>query len=53
MLCDLLDELGELRESKVKREWIRDEIQQMAGICHPYFIRSILNVAKSLIMLGE
>jgi len=53
MLCDLLDELEKLRKSKAKRESIRDGIQKIAGVGDPYYLRSILNVTKSLIRLGE
>jgi len=53
ILGDLQDELAEFRESKALRMRIRDQVEKMDGGGHPYYIESILNVAKSHSMLGE
>jgi hypothetical protein len=50
---DLLDELREFRESKAQRMRIRDQIKNTDGIGHPYYIQSIINVARSHSILGE
>ena len=50
---NLLDELGELLESKALRMWVREQIEKTHGINHPYYIESILDVFKSHEKLGE
>ena len=50
---NLLDELGKLSESKELRMRIREQIEKTNGINHPYYIQSIMNVARSHEKLGE
>jgi tetratricopeptide (TPR) repeat protein len=52
IIGDLLDELGEIRESKALRLRIRDQIA-IYGINHPYYVVSVLRVFKSHYRLGE
>jgi len=52
-MADLMDALGEFAKSKTLRMRIRDQIKNTDGVGHPYYIRSILNVAQSHLRLGE
>jgi len=51
--ANLLDELEEFGKSKDLRMRIKDQIAERDGIGHPYYINSVMNVAKSHTMLGE
>jgi hypothetical protein len=50
---NILDALGEFTKSKTLRMRIRDQIAKTDGISHPYYIRSISNIAQSHTFLGE
>ena len=49
----MLDEFGELSQSKALRMRIREHIEKKYGINHAYYIRSVINVVRSHIKLGE
>jgi len=50
---DLLDKLVEFEDSKALRMRIRDQIVRSGADHHPYYIKSILQLARSHTRLGE
>jgi len=47
IIGDLQDELGDLKGSKELRIHIKDQIQNLVGVNHPYYLASVQDVVKS------
>jgi len=53
IIGDLQDELGDFKGSKELRIHIKDQIQNLVGVNHPYYLASVQDVVKSYWKLRE